>query len=115
MQNFCKIIVVKNGDSDEVYGDSQENEDRKDEKSNLNPTNPYAASKASCELILQAYSVCSFFFLSLTTKLVKYDILFLNQVLYHSAYSFYHLSFLKIYQNFNLFLYSLQMKISSAF
>ncbi|VDN53236.1 unnamed protein product [Dracunculus medinensis] len=42
--------------TDEVYGDSQENEDRKDEKSNLNPTNPYAASKASCELILQAYS-----------------------------------------------------------
>ncbi|VDN03442.1 unnamed protein product [Thelazia callipaeda] len=41
--------------TDEVYGESKENSLPKSEYSVLNPTNPYAASKASCEMILNAY------------------------------------------------------------
>ncbi|VDK77043.1 unnamed protein product [Litomosoides sigmodontis] len=41
--------------TDEVYGESEEGSATKMEYSLLNPTNPYAASKACCELILNAY------------------------------------------------------------
>lgn len=42
---------------DEIYGDSAEECESKTESSMPNPTNPYAASKASCELIINAYWV----------------------------------------------------------
>ncbi|CAM9012429.1 unnamed protein product [Wickerhamomyces anomalus] len=38
--------------TDEVYGEQKETVD---EKGILNPTNPYAATKASCDLIIQSY------------------------------------------------------------
>jgi dTDP-D-glucose 4,6-dehydratase len=44
---------------DEVYGDSSEGSEPKTESSPLNPTNPYAASKAACELIITSYHVCN--------------------------------------------------------
>ena len=40
--------------TDEVYGEQNEGE-RVDESSKLNPTNPYAATKAACDLILKSY------------------------------------------------------------
>ncbi|VDD94042.1 unnamed protein product [Enterobius vermicularis] len=41
--------------TDEVYGDSANCDTPKNEKSLMDPTNPYSASKAACELILNAY------------------------------------------------------------
>uniref|UniRef100_A0A0R3RMM3 dTDP-D-glucose 4,6-dehydratase n=1 Tax=Elaeophora elaphi TaxID=1147741 RepID=A0A0R3RMM3_9BILA len=41
--------------TDEIYGESEEGSVPKTEYSLLNPTNPYAASKACCETILNAY------------------------------------------------------------
>uniref|UniRef100_A0A1I7VPH7 dTDP-D-glucose 4,6-dehydratase n=1 Tax=Loa loa TaxID=7209 RepID=A0A1I7VPH7_LOALO len=41
--------------TDEVYGESEEGSTPKVEYSLLNPTNPYSASKACCEMILKAY------------------------------------------------------------
>ncbi|CAD5228544.1 unnamed protein product [Bursaphelenchus okinawaensis] len=41
--------------TDEVYGDSGEDEAPKTEESLPNPTNPYAASKAACENIVNSY------------------------------------------------------------
>ncbi|CAG9535494.1 unnamed protein product [Cercopithifilaria johnstoni] len=41
--------------TDEVYGESEEGSLLKMEYSLLNPTNPYAASKACCEMILNSY------------------------------------------------------------
>nr|CAD2171105.1 unnamed protein product [Meloidogyne enterolobii] len=41
--------------TDEVYGDSVNENVPKDEESPLNPTNPYAASKAACEVIVRSY------------------------------------------------------------
>jgi len=44
--------------TDEVYGDSRdESEGPKTETTLPNPTNPYAASKAACELIVRSYHV----------------------------------------------------------
>ncbi len=45
-----KIIIIS---TDEVYGESIRN--YKNEKSLLNPTNPYSASKAAADLISQSY------------------------------------------------------------
>lgn len=45
---------------DEVYGDCIDAEVPKDENSLLDPTNPYAASKAACELLLRSYKVRDF-------------------------------------------------------
>ena len=45
-----KIIIIS---TDEVYGESIKN--YKNEKSLLNPTNPYSASKAAADLISQSY------------------------------------------------------------
>ena len=41
--------------TDEVYGDSANDLAPKNEESPLNPTNPYAASKAACEVIVRSY------------------------------------------------------------
>ncbi|CAJ0583491.1 unnamed protein product, partial [Mesorhabditis spiculigera] len=43
--------------TDEIYGDSSESDTTPKTETTLpNPTNPYAASKAACELIIQAYN-----------------------------------------------------------
>ncbi|KJH42583.1 NAD dependent epimerase/dehydratase family protein [Dictyocaulus viviparus] len=39
----------------EVYGDSFDDNTPKTEDSQLNPTNPYAASKAACEMVIRSY------------------------------------------------------------
>ena len=44
--------------TDEVYGESIELNDRFDETTKLNPTNPYSASKASAEYFVKAYHKC---------------------------------------------------------
>ncbi|TKR81871.1 hypothetical protein L596_015673 [Steinernema carpocapsae] len=41
--------------TDEIYGDSFNDSKPKTEESLPNPTNPYAASKASCEMIIRSY------------------------------------------------------------
>ena len=45
--------------TDEVYGESQtdESEQPKDEMSLLCPTNPYAASKAAAEMLVNSYII----------------------------------------------------------
>uniref|UniRef100_A0A915BAU8 dTDP-D-glucose 4,6-dehydratase n=1 Tax=Parascaris univalens TaxID=6257 RepID=A0A915BAU8_PARUN len=50
--NLRRLVHIS---TDEVYGDSMNDIIPKNEKSLLNPTNPYAASKGACELILNAY------------------------------------------------------------
>ena len=47
-----KIIHIS---TDEVYGESQLNQDSKKETDILSPTNPYAASKAAAEMIINSY------------------------------------------------------------
>ena len=42
---------------DEIYGDSDDDEPPKTEETIPNPTNPYAASKAACEVIVRSYYV----------------------------------------------------------
>lgn len=48
-------IVFFHFSTDEVYGESKENEPAKTEFSLLSPTNPYAASKASAEMYVMSY------------------------------------------------------------
>jgi dTDP-glucose 4,6-dehydratase len=50
-----KNIIFLHFSTDEVYGESQLDEDAKDEQSILCPTNPYAASKAAAEMYVNAY------------------------------------------------------------
>jgi len=50
--NIKLIIHVS---TDEVYGESELNEESKNEMSILCPTNPYAATKGGAELIVQSY------------------------------------------------------------
>ena len=50
--NIKKFIHIS---TDEVYGESDLNEDKKMEQSVLCPTNPYAATKAGAELIVKSY------------------------------------------------------------
>ena len=50
--NIKKFIHIS---TDEVYGESNLNEDKKIEQSILCPTNPYAATKAGAELIVKSY------------------------------------------------------------
>ena len=50
--NIKLIIHVS---TDEVYGESELNEESKNEMSVLCPTNPYAATKGGAELIVQSY------------------------------------------------------------
>ncbi|VDP13094.1 unnamed protein product [Onchocerca flexuosa] len=53
--HFLHFRNISNSCSDEVYGDSKKGDASNAEYSALNPTNPYAASKACCEMILNAY------------------------------------------------------------
>jgi dTDP-glucose 4,6-dehydratase len=48
-------IVFLHFSTDEVYGESQLNEKAKHEMSLLCPTNPYAASKAAAEMLVNSY------------------------------------------------------------
>ena len=50
--NIRRLIHIS---TDEVYGDSRDDEKPKSETSLTNPTNPYAASKAACEDIVRSY------------------------------------------------------------
>jgi len=50
-----KSILFLHFSTDEVYGESQLDEDPKHEQSILCPTNPYAASKAAAEMYVNAY------------------------------------------------------------
>uniref|UniRef100_A0A1I7WQT2 NAD(P)-bd_dom domain-containing protein n=1 Tax=Heterorhabditis bacteriophora TaxID=37862 RepID=A0A1I7WQT2_HETBA len=65
---FQKVKLTKEGNeehkkikysliffSDEIYGDSFDDATPKNENSLPNPTNPYAASKAACEVIIRSY------------------------------------------------------------
>lgn len=54
IHSYDKKITLLHFSTDEVYGPSM-NEDYFDENSNFNPTNPYSASKASCEMIINTY------------------------------------------------------------
>lgn len=58
---FTILLTIKftlqNVNLDEVYGDSRDDEEPKSEISLTNPTNPYAASKAACEVIVRSYHV----------------------------------------------------------
>jgi dTDP-glucose 4,6-dehydratase len=57
VRKYGKIKKLIHVSTDEVYGESmiEQNESKKTEKSILCPTNPYAATKASAELIAQSY------------------------------------------------------------
>jgi len=57
-RKYGKINRFIHVSTDEVYGESllNENEEKKNEKSILSPTNPYAATKAGAELIASSYS-----------------------------------------------------------
>ena len=48
-------ILFLHFSTDEVYGESQLNEEPKNEMSLLCPTNPYAASKAAAEMLVNSY------------------------------------------------------------
>lgn len=50
-----KNIVFFHFSTDEVYGESETDEEPKHEGSVLSPTNPYAASKAAAEMYVNAY------------------------------------------------------------
>lgn len=50
--NIKRLVHIS---TDEVYGDSKDDEKPKSESSLTNPTNPYAASKAACEMIVRSY------------------------------------------------------------
>ncbi|KAI6190904.1 DTDP-D-glucose 4,6-dehydratase [Aphelenchoides bicaudatus] len=50
----CRVKFIHIS-TDEVYGDSHDDKEPKTESSLFNPTNPYAASKAACELIVRSY------------------------------------------------------------
>lgn len=56
VRKYGKIKKFIHVSTDEVYGESISQEtDIKSEKSKLNPTNPYAATKASAEMIVNSY------------------------------------------------------------
>tara|TARA_Y200000002_G_C22676827_1_gene662447 strand:+ start:364 stop:1323 length:960 start_codon:yes stop_codon:yes gene_type:complete len=56
VREYRKIKKFIHVSTDEVYGESQCPEtDIKNEKSKLNPTNPYAATKASAEMLINSY------------------------------------------------------------
>lgn len=54
-RKYGKIQKFIHMSTDEVYGDNNEEILIFDEKSLLNPTNPYSASKGCCDLILNSY------------------------------------------------------------
>lgn len=49
-----KIVLIYMS-TDEVYGESLNSDVKSEQYSILNPTNPYAASKAACEMYVNAY------------------------------------------------------------
>jgi dTDP-glucose 4,6-dehydratase len=55
VKNTNLDIMFLHFSTDEVYGESDLNEDPKHEKDILCPTNPYAASKAAAEMIVNSY------------------------------------------------------------
>lgn len=56
VRKYGKIEKFIHVSTDEVYGETSDNKDDiKSEKSILNPTNPYAATKASAEMIVNSY------------------------------------------------------------
>lgn len=55
VKNTNLDILFLHFSTDEVYGESDFNEDPKHEKDILCPTNPYAASKAAAEMIVTSY------------------------------------------------------------
>uniref|UniRef100_A0A914UXW6 dTDP-D-glucose 4,6-dehydratase n=1 Tax=Plectus sambesii TaxID=2011161 RepID=A0A914UXW6_9BILA len=54
---YDRLELFMHISTDEVYGDSGKDSQPKMEQSLLTPTNPYAATKASCEAMLNAYRV----------------------------------------------------------
>ena len=56
VRKFKPDIVFYHFSTDEVYGESNHDEEPKHEMSLLCPTNPYAASKAAAEMLVNAYS-----------------------------------------------------------
>jgi len=55
VRKYGKIKKFIHVSTDEVYGESMLDESHKNENSVLCPTNPYAASKAGAELLVQSY------------------------------------------------------------
>jgi len=55
VKNTNKNIKFIHISTDEVYGESKLNENSKKESDILSPTNPYAASKAAAEMIINSY------------------------------------------------------------
>ncbi|KAL3082747.1 hypothetical protein niasHS_010549 [Heterodera schachtii] len=49
---LAKLVHIS---TDEIYGDCLNAEEPKKEQSPMEPTNPYAVSKAACELLLRSY------------------------------------------------------------
>lgn len=56
LRYYTKQIKMIHFSTDEIYGESSENIIF-DEKSNFNPTNPYSATKASTEMIINSYKI----------------------------------------------------------
>lgn len=54
INKYNKKITLLHFSTDEIYGPSF-NDDFFNENSNFNPTNPYSASKAACEMIVNTY------------------------------------------------------------
>ncbi|KHJ76311.1 dTDP-D-glucose 4,6-dehydratase domain protein [Oesophagostomum dentatum] len=54
-RNYKGVKRLVHISTDEVYGDSFDDSTPKTEDSLPNPTNPYAASKAACEMIIRSY------------------------------------------------------------
>jgi dTDP-glucose 4,6-dehydratase len=52
---YNKLKLFIHVSTDEVYGESMLNDDKKTEETILCPTNPYAATKAGAELIVMSY------------------------------------------------------------
>jgi dTDP-glucose 4,6-dehydratase len=55
VRKYKPSIMFYHFSTDEVYGESEHNEEPKNEMSLLCPTNPYAASKAAAEMLVNAY------------------------------------------------------------
>lgn len=55
-RNYGKLKLFLNVSTDEVYGESDINDNKKNELSLLNPTTPYSSSKASADIIAMSYS-----------------------------------------------------------
>lgn len=55
IKKTCPSIFLLHFSTDEVYGESVNVDDVKSENSLLMPTNPYSASKASAEMLVNAY------------------------------------------------------------